>query len=327
MLAACSGGATPGLEPAGPRPSGTSVLVTSGVRYAAAPPGWSDPTFDLYLPADAGQPPVAVIVPDAATGATAGGRGADDVALARDLAARGVATAVVHWGVESAELRAVVGRPAEDVVEQTARTTAEVSCAVAVAAARTGPRVGTPARPLVVVGHGTGANAAATAVLLGAPPFPSCFEPGATPRPIAAVLWDGDWLGAVAEDALGDGAASFLTAYSPWPSVDALPRRVHVELGVNANRLVGQAVEVGPTSSYLTTRDPGGTLTDDLARAGAFDDGALDPVDVTRAFAVGLRDAGLLGREQEVHGEADPETMGPRVRALVAQSVVELTRP
>ena len=101
----------------------------------------------------------------------------------------------------------------------------------------------------------------------------------------------------------------------------------YVEVGVNANRLVGLAVPAEPTSSYLTTRDPQGTMTADLRSVDAFADGAVDPVDVTRAFSVGLGDARVVSQEREVHGEGDPGTLGPRVRALVVDSVVQLTRP
>lgn len=332
--AGCGVSPDDGRSPVGPS-GDAGVLVTSGVRYAGTPPGWADPTLDLYLPSGAAAPPVAVIVPDAgasAGGSAGAGAGADTagpeyVALARDLAAAGVAAVVVAWGVESPELTAVAGRAVEDLVAQTEQTSAEISCALRVAATTTGPQVGTPVRPLVVVGHGLGANAAAMAALTPSRPFGTCFAGGDAPTVTAAVLWDGDWLGAVADDVLGAGVSSFLAAHSPWPAVDALDTATFVEVGVNANRLVGRAVEAGPTSSYVTTRDPAGAITEDLERVGAFDDGSLDPVDVTRAFAVGLRDGGVQSREREVHGEGDPDTLGPRVRALVVQSVVQLTRP
>lgn len=310
-------------SPAGMPSRGAAVLVTSGVRYAAAPPGWTDPTMDLYLPTGDTEPPVAVVVPDAG----ADPAGPEYVALARDLAAAGVAAVVLAWGVESTELTAIAGRAVEDLVAQTEQTTAEISCALRVTASTAGPQVGTPVRPLVVVGHGAGANAAAMATLATAGTFGTCFAGGDAPRVTAAVLWDGDWLGAVADDVLGAGVSAFLAVHSPWPTVDSLGTSTYVEVGVNANRLLGRGVEVGPTSSYVTTRDPAGAITADLERVGAFDDGSLDPVDVTRAFAVGLRDGGVQSRERELHGEGDPDTLGPRVRALVVQSVVQLTRP
>ena len=323
VLGACSTGISPEDEPTGTPSQDQSVLVDSGVRYAGAPTGWSDPLLDLFLPADAGESPVALIVPDAG----ADPRSADYLRLARDLAARGVIAAVAHWGVESPQLTAVAGRTVEDLVAQAHQVTAEVACAARVAASRIGPRVGTPDRPLVLVGHGSGANAAAMAALTRAPPFDTCFVGGDAPRVAAAILWDGDWFGAVADDALGAGAATFLATYSPWPSVDSLGTQTFVEVGVNANRLVGLAVAAVPTTSYVTTRDPSGSMTDDLVRVKAFDNATLDPVDVTRAFEVGLRDGGVQSREREVHGEGDPDTLGPRVRALIVQSVVQLTRP
>ena len=201
------------------------------------------------------------------------------------------------------------------------------ACALRVTAAKVARDVGTPGRRLLVVGHGAGANAAAMAVLTPDPGFPGCFAAGEVPDVAAAVLWDGDWLGSAAGDALGTGAASFLDAYSPWPAVDELDTSVYVEVGVNANRLEGRAVEVRPSSSYLTMRDPDGSITEDLERVEAFADGAIDPVDVTRAFSVALRDGGVASRERELHGEGDPDVLGPRVRALIVQSVVQLTRP
>ena len=321
-LAACAPATGPADEPT-VMSSGGQPLVSSAVRYAAAPQGWSDPTLDLYLPSDAGEPPVVLIVPDAGADPEA----SDYAGLARDLAARGVVASVARWGVDGPELTRVAGRSVDDLVTQVEQTAAEVSCALGVTAAKVGGDVGTADRRLLVVGHGAGANAAAMAVLTPTPEFAGCFAAGEAPHVAAAILWDGDWLGAVAGDALGAGASPFLTAYSPWPSVDALDASTYVELGVNANRLEGRAVEVRPTSSYLTTRDPDGTITEDLERVDAFADGAIDPVDVTRAFSVALRDGGVASRERELHGEGDPHVLGPRVRALIVQSVVQLTRP
>ena len=322
VLAACARATGPLDEPA-VTSTGSQFLVSSGVRYAAAPPGWSDPTLDLYLPSDAGESPLVLIVPDAG----ADPRAPDYAGLARDMAARGVIAAVARWGVQSPELTRVAGRSLGDLVAQAEQSTAQVSCALGVTAAKVGGDVGTAERRLLVVGHGAGANAAAMAVLAPTPVFTGCFAAGDPPDVAAALLWNGDWLGAVAGDALGADAASFLAAYSPWPTVDALDRATYVEVGVNANRLVGRAVEVRPTSSYLTTRDPQGIITENLERVEAFADGAIDPVDVTRAFSVGLLDSGVPSRERELHGEGDPDVLGPRTRALIVQSVVQLTRP
>ncbi len=318
-LSACSAPAAPDASRTESAAAAT-VLVTSGVRYATAPDGWRDPTLDLYLPGDSGEPPLAVVVPDPAADP------AVPEALARAVAARGVAAAVVRWGVEDPALVTLAGRPVDDVVAQVEQVNAQVSCAVAAAAAEAGAGVGLPARPLLVVGQGAGANAAGMAALLPAQPFPGCFVAGPSPRAAAALLWDGDWLGAVADDVLGADAAPFLAAYSPWPSVDAMSPRPYVEVGVNANRLAGLAVGAAPGSEYLTSRDPSGGLTTDLREVDAFADGAVDPVDVTRAFAVALADAEVASREREVHGEGDPDTLGPRVRALVVESVVQLSR-
>ena len=285
------------------------VLVTTGIRYATSPPGWADARLDLYLPADTHAPPLAVIVPDAGGGASP----ADYASLARDLAAHGVAAATMAWSVESTTLTTLAGRPVEDLVAQTRQTTAEVSCGVRVAAARAGPGRGAPAAPLVVVGHGAGANAAAMAVLRSTPPFSQCVTDAPAPTVVAAILWDGDWLGGAADDVLGTRTAAFLDAYTPWPGLGRLATSVYVELGVNANRLRGRAVSASPTSSYLTSRDPGGTMTHDLEQVRAFDDGRLDPVDVTRAFAVGLREAGVqtASRSCWVRGTPTPSGRAP----------------
>ncbi len=320
--------ATAGCTAGPPGPDGRSgsgssgVLRTTGIRYATVPPGWRDPTLDLYVPGDTGEPPLVVVVPDAATGPQ------DPVydALARAVAARGVAAAVVRWGVADPALVTIAGRPVDDVVAQVTEENREVACAVAVAADRAGRGVGSPSRPLLVVGHGDGANAAGMAALTAPGRLPSCFAPGGPPHVAAALLWDGDWLGAVAGDALGDGAGRFLAAYSPWPSVDTMSMTTYVEVGVNANRLQGLAVQATPGSRYLTTRDPSGQLTSDLRAVDAFADGALDPVDVTRAFAVGMGNGEVVNRESELHGAGDPSTLDPRVRALVVDSVVQLTR-
>lgn len=322
VAASCTAGA-PSDEVPTVSSTGGGVLVTTGVRYAAPPPGWVDPTLDLYAPADAGDAPVALVVP----GPAGAGASPDVVLLARDLAAQGVLAVVAHWGVERADLSAVAGRPVPEVTAQVELTTAEVACALRAAVARTiGGQPG-PDRPLVVVGHGVGADAAAMASLLPAPAFPTCFTTGTAPHVAAAVLWDGDWFGAALDDVLGEGMSSFLPAYSPWPRVGSLAASTFVEVGVNANRLLGLAVEAGPTSSYVTVRDPTGAMTRDLQQVGAFDNGSLDPVDVARGFALGLTRAGVQNREREVHGEGDPGTLGPRVRATIVQSVMQLTRP
>jgi hypothetical protein len=325
-LGACE--ATPrGLDEEGSRLSSggdSGGLVYTDVAYAATPAGWVRPVLDLYLPAETGEPPLAVVLPDAG----ADPRGRDYAGLAGDLARSGLAVAVVHWGVESPELVTFAGRPVDELVGQAAATTAEVACALTVAAAQVGIREATSsAHPVVVVGHGLGANAAAMATLTAPGPFESCFAVARPPHVSAALLWDGDWLGARLDDALADDISGFLPAYSPWPQVDSVRTTTYVEVGVNANRLDGLAVEATPTSAYLTARDPRGGITDDLSAVDAFADGAVDPVDSTRAFAVGLRGAGVQSRERELHGAGDPDTFGPRVRSLVWQSVVQLTRP
>ena len=121
------------------------------------------------------------------------------------------------------------------------------------------------AHALVVVGHGLGANAAAMATLTSPWRFESCFAATGPPHVAAALLWDGDWLGAGLDDALPEHISGFLPAYSPWPQVDSVRTTTYVEVGVNANRLDGLAVEATPTSAYLTARDPRGGITDDLS--------------------------------------------------------------
>ncbi len=314
LLGACSEDLPRGTATYGSGP----VLVTAGIRYAQAPDGWRDPTLDLYVPGDTGDPPLAVIVPEP------GSDPAVYETLARGAADRGVAAAVVRWGVEDPALVTLAGRSTPDVVAQTEQVNAEVGCAVAAAAAQAGPGVGSPTRPLLVVGHGSGANAAGMAALTPVGRFAGCFAPAGSPHVAAALLWDGDWLGTVAGDSLGPDAARFLAAYSPWPSVDTMPMTTYVEAGVNANRLEGQAVQAGPGSEYLRTRDPTGELISDLRDVDAFADGAVDPVDVTRAFAVGMGNGEVVNREREVHGEGDPDTLGPRVRAMLVDSVAQL---
>ena len=302
----------------------SGVLLSMDVPYASAPQGWARPVLDLYLPADAGEPPLAVVVPDAG----ADPRERDYAALAGDLASSGVAVAVVHWGVESPELAAFAGRPVGELVDQMAETAGEVACALAVAAAKVGIRDATSStHPVVVVGHGLGANAAAMATLTTPRPFEACFAAERLLHVSVALLWDGDWLGAKLDDALGGDISGFLPAYSPWPEVDSVRTTTYVEVGVNANRLAGLVVEATPTSVYLTARDPRSGITDDLSAVDAFADGGLDPVDSARAFAVGLRDAGVPSKERELHGAGEPDTFGPQVRSLVVQSVVQLTRP
>ena len=203
VLGAC--GATPGGTDDGGSTLSSGddggVLVYADVAYASAPAEWVRPVLDLYLPAEAGEPPLSVVVPDAG----ADPRGSDYAGLARDLARRGVAVAVVHWGVESPELTTVAGRPVDELVGQTSRTTAEVACALSVAAAQVGIREATSsAHPLVVVGHGLGANAAAMATLTTPHAFESCFAAARPPHVSAALLWDGDWLGARLGDVLSE---------------------------------------------------------------------------------------------------------------------------
>lgn len=325
LLGAC--GATPRSTDEGgsaTSSTGDGVLVYTDVAYAAAPPGWARPVLDLYLPPQPGEPPLSVVVPDAG----ADPRGSEYAGLARDLASSGVAVAVVHWGVESPELAAMAGRPVEELVDQAVATTGEITCALTVAAAQVGLRGTSSSAPrLVLVGHGLGANAAALATFSPPRRPETCFGTARPPHVSAALLWDGDWLGARLDDVLGSDVSRFLPAYSPWPQVDAVRTTTYVEVGVNANRLDGLAVEVTPTSAYLADRDPRGGITDDLTAVDAFADGAVDPVDSTRAFAVGLRGAGVESKERELHGAGDPDTFGPRVRSLVVQSVVQLTQP
>ena len=70
----------PGLDEDGsmlPSSGDNGVLMYTDVAYATAPAGWVRPVLDLYLPAEAGEPPLAVVVPAAG----ADPRGSDYVVL------------------------------------------------------------------------------------------------------------------------------------------------------------------------------------------------------------------------------------------------------
>jgi len=303
-------------------PGGPDVVVVRDEPYAAMAQGgpWMPAAMDVYAPRDAAGFDVVLVVP--AAGVAAAGGEAEE--LGRVLAESGLTAAVATWGVP-VEQRIAAGAPVEDVVADVRRSTAMVGCALDYLAETTGQAADRDRR-LYVVGHHTGANAAEMATMADVDYLDGCLATPDDTVVTAAVLWDGDWLGTVAGDALGADAAPFLAAYSPWPSADTMSPRPYVEVGVNANRLEGQAVETEPGGEYVATRDPTGALTSDLRTVEAFEDGAVDPVDVTRAFAVGLGDADVAHREREVHGEGDPDTLGPRVRALIVEGVAQLAQ-
>ncbi|MEP9365066.1 alpha/beta fold hydrolase [Nocardioides sp. CN2-186] len=137
-------------EPSGAPPGGKVVEV----EYA---PGLTE---ELYLPARQGRVPLVVMVPGGGW-ATADPTGFGG--LASDLAARGVAAAPTH--IRSAEDEVVYPTPVEDIL-----------CATAAAVAELRAR-GRVARPVAVLGHSSGAQLAALAVLAPGDFSPTCDAP------------------------------------------------------------------------------------------------------------------------------------------------------
>lgn len=163
LLVSCGGSTspTPGAPPSGVRPAMT-------VEYS---PGLTE---DLYLPEQEGRVPLVVLVPGGSwtTADPAGLAG-----LAADLAASGIAAAPTH--IRAAEDGVVYPTPVEDVL-----------CAVAAAAEGIRSHGFVPG-PVVVLGHSSGAQLAALAVLAVDDYSPSCDSP--TVRPDALIGLSGPY--------------------------------------------------------------------------------------------------------------------------------------
>jgi acetyl esterase/lipase len=145
-----------GTAPAPPRPTTDGLVVT--VEYA---PGLTE---DLLLPKGVTKAPLVVMVPG---GGWTTADPAGFAALASRLADAGIVVAPTH--VRAAADGVVYPVPVEDVL-----------CAVAAAAAEARRR-GVVADPVVVLGHSSGAQLAALAVLAAEEHAPTCGSPPVEP--------------------------------------------------------------------------------------------------------------------------------------------------
>jgi hypothetical protein len=276
-------------------PGGPDVVVVRDEPYAAMTRGgpWMPAAMDVYAPRDAAGSDVVLVVPAAGVAAAGG----EAEGLGRVLAESGLTAAVATWGVP-VEQGIAAGAPVEDVVADVRRSTAMVGCALDYLAETTGQAADRDRR-LYVVGHHTGANAAAMATMADVDYLDGCLATPDDTVVTAAVLWDGDWLGSVAGDRLGEDVSRFLEAWSPWPSVDRLSTRSLALIGTVTGGSLVPDIPAEDAAAFLGPRDPSGAIRAELDRGnppfegGAFEDGAATSAEVARAFGRSLEEDGV----------------------------------
>jgi hypothetical protein len=263
-------------------------VVAQDIAYAdgGAGPRFAAPTFDLYLPST-GPAPLVVILHD-------GGFDKRAVAyplIAQRLSALGVAVASVGWGLQSrANAFLTAGGRREDLVELLRQASGQLDCAIAASVSRAGD-AGIAVDRITLLGHGTGANLAATGAL-GATsrPFPGCLQDTADWAADALVLWDGDWLLAQRWDGWGsDLGTELMPILTPWAWLDG-PDRMSVDVVVTEQQRSASAFRtcLRDQPGFLTDRDPHGSISRLLEGVGALDDGCVSRGEASDALAAAL---------------------------------------
>jgi len=322
LLAGCGGGATTGASvPSTVSPS--AVVVRSDVTYAApVPADWLPAALDVYASPGAKDSPLVVFL-------HGGGVTKTDLQyreIGKTLAARGAVVLVPNWGpTVFPGSRKDAGWAASAIVEEQRSVADEVACAVAFAVAHAAEYGADPAH-LVLVGHSAGASLAGEVALTPTRAFPGCAAAPVPATPRGIMLWDGDWLMTdTGLDVIGADLGALVPAYSPWPSLGGAHTTATVELAITPNSRTELTREATTSSDWLTTRDPTGAMTKDLAKLKAFDDGSIDIVDVTDGFSASLADHGIDNTILQLADSATGHTyLAPADFALMVNHILKL---
>lgn len=292
LLAACTTlSPEPVPQPSTPAPTlgGTGRgVVAQDIAYAdgSAGPRFAAPTLDLYLPST-GPAPLVVILHD-------GGFDNRAVAyplIAQRLSALGVAVASVAWGLQSpTNAFLTAGGQREDLLGLLRQLSGQLDCAISASVSRAGD-AGIAVDRITLLGHGTGANLAATGALgVTGRPFPGCLQDTADWAANALVLWDGDWLLAQTWDGWGpDLGAELVPLLTPWSRLDG-PDRMPVDVVVTEQQRSASAFRtcLRDQPDFLTDRDPDGSISRWLEAVGALGDGCVSRGEASDALAAAL---------------------------------------
>jgi acetyl esterase/lipase len=298
LLTSCTALA-PEPAPSPPAPAPTLGGVGTGavardVPYAdgAAGPRWAPPVYDLSLPS-AGPAPLVVILHE---------RGFDQRSvayplIAQRLSAVGVAVASVRWGLQAPpNAFLTAGGQRQDLLRALHQQNGALDCAVPAVVQRAAD-AGITVDRIVLLGHGAGANLAATAALGGPRQvWPGCVTGPADWAADALVLWDGDWLLAQRWDGWGaDLGTQVMPLLTPWAWAGG-PDRPRVDLVATGQVRTGSAFRIclRDQPQFLADRDPTGIIGPPLEAVEALADGCLTRGEAGDALAAVLAEAGHL---------------------------------
>lgn len=249
--------------------------------------------LDVYAPAGANDLPVVVLLhgsPSAVSKSSLSG-------LAQKIAAGGFVVFVPSWGHAR---RTAWTYPT---LAEARASNAEVSCALAFAAARAG-EYGGDADRLVLFGHSGGAMSGAVFAFAPAPLRDSCLAEGRVPDIAGLLTWDGDFLVADPEaDGLLRKAPELMSELVPWEAIAGHPdRRVEMVVsedpGAQFQRPFASDTEV---RAFLKLRDPHGAVARLLSNpyvnlSTVLRDRVLSLADEQTLMDVALRHNGNPGR-------------------------------
>lgn len=268
-------------------PTTTTLRVTTlgGVNTVAGIEYYSDTeatlTMSVHYPADGEGPwPVAVVYHDFCVQCA-------ETSPARDLASRGAVVFTPTWVLEVGEAGEYVDGATFD----------RAVCALG-AAQRLAPEFGGAAEATTVIGSGGGEHPATWAALNlardAACEDPTMFKPtGLIVGEPQFIFQEEDFDDAFAE--AGSNAPDTIDRFlnpARWDPAENL------SVVLWATAYVGNSRAVAPdgSDSWLTTRDTTGTLVDDLAAVGAFDDGLILFDDNIQLMNARLSGAGIESR-------------------------------
>lgn len=285
LAAACSdtNASDPSKRASGLVPNGGDFSVETDLSYMTV--DGTDHLVDVYVPDGPGPWPVAVVF----HGRSNDGKDSHPTtSVARAAADAGMVVFTPTWytsdpfplGVDDDEHRRAAG-----------------NCAVAFARDHAAEHGGDPTR-IVVYGFSAGTGPALVSALDPAEDeIPGCRSP-VTGEPVGgAVLGDGEtfWHSAAFDsafaedlDAMQDSVAA-LTDSNRWP----LDLSSRFFVWAAADGTAPRDVDDSDNPTWLTERDPTGSIRSDLERLDQLDDGVVDYVDAAQLLELRLREAGV----------------------------------
>jgi acetyl esterase/lipase len=274
---------SPSEPPSGPVPNGGALSVETDFTFMTV--DGTHHLVDVYVPDGPGPWPVAVVF----HGRSSEGKdSASTTSVAKMAASAGMLVFTPTW---------YVGDPFPLGIDDDDHRRDAGNCAVAFARAHAGEHGGDPTR-IVVYGFSAGTGPALMSALDPAEDeIPGCRSPS-TGAPVAgAVLGDGEtfWHSAAFDGAFGENLDAMQDSVASLTDPNRWPPDLDTEFFVwaAAEGTAPRQVDDPSNPTWLTERDPTGSIRSDLERLDQLADDVVSYVDAAQLLELRLREAGV----------------------------------